>query len=85
MPKENPETRWEKFAKMAGIRKKKKDKIVFDEATGEWKRRYGYGSIKDDRDQWLFEAKDGESTCASGEPQRGLSGWVGRSRRGGRR
>lgn len=43
-PKPKAETRWEKYAKEKGIRKsKKRDRLVYDEATGEYKPRYGYG------------------------------------------
>ena len=36
------ETKWEKFAREKGIVKRKRSKLVFDETSGEWARRYGY-------------------------------------------
>jgi regulator of ribosome biosynthesis len=39
-PKE--ETRWEKFAKEKGIKKTKREKVVWDEQHGEWRRSWGY-------------------------------------------
>lgn len=41
----------------AGIQKRKKDKIVFDEQTGTWKRRHGYDRVNDDKDVPIIEAK----------------------------
>jgi len=58
VPKPKPETRWEKFAKAKGIKKRKKDKLVYDEETQSWKRRYGYGGATDDKDEWIVPAKD---------------------------
>lgn len=36
------ETKWEKFAREKGIVKRKRSKLVFDETSGEWVRRFGY-------------------------------------------
>lgn len=41
----------------AGIKKRKKDKVVWDEQTGAWKRRFGYDRVDDDRDVPIIEAK----------------------------
>ncbi|EPQ27982.1 uncharacterized protein PFL1_04309 [Pseudozyma flocculosa PF-1] len=61
MPKPKPLTKWEKFAKAKGISSKKKDKMVYDEATGEWVPRWGYGGInKKEEDQWIHVLKSGE-------------------------
>lgn len=48
---------------LAGIKKRKKDKVVWDEQTGTWKRCYGYDRVNDDNDIPIIEAKmtDGES------------------------
>lgn len=43
LPKPKEPTKWEQFAKAKGIVKRKRSKLVQDEATGEWKRRHGYG------------------------------------------
>ncbi|KAH0459597.1 hypothetical protein IEQ34_012411 [Dendrobium chrysotoxum] len=57
LPRPKPPTKWELFAKMKGIKNRKKDKRVFDEQTGTWKRRYGYDRVNDDRDVPIIEAK----------------------------
>ncbi|KAI5665240.1 hypothetical protein M9H77_24563 [Catharanthus roseus] len=57
LPKPKPPTRWELFAQKKGIQKRKKDKIVFDEQTGTWKRRHGYDRVNDDKDVPIIEAK----------------------------
>ena len=45
-PQEKPMTKWEKFAKEKGIKKRKRSKLVYDEQTDEWKRRHGYDRVK---------------------------------------
>ncbi|CAK9182149.1 unnamed protein product [Ilex paraguariensis] len=57
LPKPSPPTKWELFAKKKGIQKRKKDKIVYDEQTGSWKRRHGYDRVNDDKDVPIIEAK----------------------------
>ncbi|KAK9208316.1 hypothetical protein WN944_000670 [Citrus x changshan-huyou] len=57
LPKPKPPTKWELFAKKKGIKKCKKDKVVWDEQTGTWKRRFGYDRVDDDRDVPIIEAK----------------------------
>ncbi|TXG61299.1 hypothetical protein EZV62_012662 [Acer yangbiense] len=42
---------------LAGIKKRKKDKVLWDEQTGTWKRSYGYDRVNDDRDVPIIEAK----------------------------
>lgn len=44
IPKEKTFTKWEKFAKEKGIQKKRRDRLVFDQSTGEYVPRYGRGS-----------------------------------------
>ncbi|OIR58512.1 MAG: ribosome biogenesis protein Rrs1 [Amphiamblys sp. WSBS2006] len=41
---EKTETKWERFARMKGIEKKKKDRLVYDEDTQGWLPRHGDGS-----------------------------------------
>ncbi|KCV69519.1 hypothetical protein H696_03940 [Fonticula alba] len=48
-------TRWEKFAKEKGIQKRKKSKMVFDEAKEEYLPRFGYKRANDDTKDWLIE------------------------------
>ncbi|TYJ20786.1 hypothetical protein E1A91_A08G020400v1 [Gossypium mustelinum] len=38
-------------------KKRKKDKVAWDEQTGTWKRRFGYDSVNDDKDIPIIEAK----------------------------
>lgn len=40
-------TKWEEFAKRKGIKKTKKDKLVFDAATDSWLPRFGKDSIRE--------------------------------------
>lgn len=51
------------FKSLAGIKNRKKDKIVYDEQTGTWKRRHGYDRVSDDKDVPIIDAKieDGNS------------------------
>ncbi|KAF8979781.1 Rhodanese- sulfurtransferase [Entomortierella lignicola] len=56
LPKPKPETRWEKFAKAKGIVNRKKERMVYDDATGEYKPRWGYKGINDDGSKdWIIE------------------------------
>ncbi|KDP32387.1 hypothetical protein JCGZ_13312 [Jatropha curcas] len=57
LPKPKPPTKWELFAKSKGIKKRKKDKVLWDEQTGTWKRRFGYDRVNDDEDIPIIEAK----------------------------
>jgi regulator of ribosome biosynthesis len=57
LPKPKPMTKWEKFAQQKGIVKRKRSKVTFDEASGEWKRRHGYGRAADEMDTPIIEAK----------------------------
>ena len=54
LPKPKPLTRWEAFAKKRGITKTKKSTKAFDEAVGDWKPKFGYGS-KNVESDWLLE------------------------------
>uniref|UniRef100_H3A4I9 Ribosome biogenesis regulatory protein n=2 Tax=Latimeria chalumnae TaxID=7897 RepID=H3A4I9_LATCH len=55
VPKPRPPTRWEEFAKLKGIQKKKKTNLVWDEVHKQWKRRWGYKRASDDTKEWLIE------------------------------
>ncbi|XP_062203281.1 ribosome biogenesis regulatory protein homolog [Phragmites australis] len=57
LPKPKPPTKWEQFAKMKGITKRKKNKREWDEQTQTWKRTYGYDRVNDDKDIPIIEAK----------------------------
>ncbi|KAG5457667.1 MAG: ribosome biogenesis regulatory protein-domain-containing protein [Olpidium bornovanus] len=59
IPKPKEKTRWEAFAEAKGIKKRtKRDRMVLDEETEEYKPRWGYGRARaeggDERD-WLIE------------------------------
>ncbi|KAG8441981.1 hypothetical protein GDO86_010962 [Hymenochirus boettgeri] len=55
LPRPRAPTRWEEFAKLKGIQKKKKTNLVWDEVNKEWRRRWGYKRAKDDTKDWLIE------------------------------
>ncbi|XP_042366384.1 ribosome biogenesis regulatory protein homolog [Plectropomus leopardus] len=57
-PKPKPPTKWEEFAKLKGIQKKKKTNLVWDETAKEWRRRWGYKRAKDDTKEWLIEVPE---------------------------
>ncbi|KAK2859454.1 hypothetical protein Q5P01_004074 [Channa striata] len=65
-PKPRPPTKWEQFAKLKGIQKKKKTNLVWDETAKEWKRRWGYKRANDDTKEWLIEVPE---TADSNEDQ----------------
>lgn len=60
LPKPKPPTKWELFAAKKGIQKKAKDgKLVYDEETGKWIPKWGYGGAnKKLDDQWLVEVDE---------------------------
>ncbi|EDL14278.1 ribosome biogenesis regulatory protein homolog [Mus musculus] len=55
LPRPRPLTRWQQFARLKGIRPKKKTNLVWDEASGQWRRRWGYKRARDDTKEWLIE------------------------------
>ncbi|XP_041824384.1 ribosome biogenesis regulatory protein homolog [Melanotaenia boesemani] len=57
-PKPRPPTKWEQFAKLKGIQKKKKTNLVWDETAKEWRRRWGYKRANDDTKDWLIEVPE---------------------------
>lgn len=57
-PKPKPPTKWEQFAKLKGIQKKKKTNLLWDDVAKEWKRRWGYKRAKDDTKEWLIEVPE---------------------------
>ena len=54
VPKAKPPTKWETYAKQKGIQKTKKDKLVWDETSQQWKPRFGYRGINQNND-WVVE------------------------------
>lgn len=57
-PKPKPPTKWEQFAKLKGIQKKKKTNLVWDDTAKEWRRRWGYKRAKDDTKEWMIEVPE---------------------------
>lgn len=57
-PKPRPPTKWEQFAKLKGIQKKKKTNLAWDENAKEWRRRWGYQRANDVTKQWLIEVPE---------------------------
>lgn len=65
VPEPKPETKWEKFAREKGIQKKKKDRMVFNEDTGEFAPRFGYKRSKNGLDDLpIVEIKPGDDPYA---------------------
>ncbi|XP_065844220.1 uncharacterized protein [Oscarella lobularis] len=61
VPKPAPPTKWEQYAKLKGIQKKKRSRMVFDEASKDWKPRWGAQRAgKPDSGDWLTELSDDE-------------------------
>jgi len=54
IPKPKAPTKWETYAKQKGIQKTKKDKLIWDEVSGEWKPRFGFRGINQNKD-WVIE------------------------------
>ncbi|KAJ1368753.1 Ribosome biogenesis regulatory protein [Parelaphostrongylus tenuis] len=64
IPEKKEPTKWEKYAALKGLAKRKRprsflDIQVFDEASKEWKPTYGYRRGNDDTKDWLIEIPDG--------------------------
>ena len=55
MPAAKKPTRWEEYAKVKGITKRKKGRMVWDEAAKEWKPRWGYKRANDETKDWVIE------------------------------
>lgn len=57
LPKPKIKSRWEKFAEERGIEKKKRSRLVWDEASKDWVHRWGSNSAKNkaEKQEWLME------------------------------
>jgi regulator of ribosome biosynthesis len=65
IPEPKPETRWEKFSKEKGIKNKKRERMVYEEDTQEWKPRFGYKRAKNGvEDHAIVEVKAGQDPFA---------------------
>ncbi|CAM1318644.1 RRS1 (predicted), partial [Pycnogonum litorale] len=60
LPKTRTLTKWQDFAKTKGIKKRKKDKLVWDKVVKDWRPRYGYKRVTSDTDNWVMEYKKNE-------------------------
>ncbi|KAM8810747.1 ribosome biogenesis regulatory protein homolog [Eudromia elegans] len=59
-PRPRAPTRWEQFARLKGIRRRKRPSLVWDEAAREWRRRWGYRRAGGDPARaWLAEVPAG--------------------------
>jgi len=61
LPKPKPMTKWEKYAKEKGIeKKKKKDRLVWDDVVQKWVPQFGYKKVKVEQEKnWMMEVKGG--------------------------
>ncbi|KAH9498437.1 Rhodanese- sulfurtransferase [Bulinus truncatus] len=58
VPKTRPLTKWQEYAKTKGILNKKKSRMVWDEASQQYKPRWGYKRANDSTNQWLIEVPE---------------------------
>ncbi|KJZ80584.1 hypothetical protein HIM_00434 [Hirsutella minnesotensis 3608] len=82
VPEAKPPTKWERFVAKKGIKAKTREQrknLVFDEDSGEWKRKWGYQAMnKKGEDDWLVEVdpkkeaerKEGTSIRGDGRRER---------------
>ncbi|CAM1506574.1 Fc.00g062150.m01.CDS01 [Cosmosporella sp. VM-42] len=88
LPREKPvpmpkaPTKWERFAEKKGIKPKTRESrrnLAYDEESGEWKRKWGYGGLnKKGENDWLVEVdmekekqrKEGTSIRGDGRRER---------------
>jgi regulator of ribosome biosynthesis len=81
LPTPRPPTRWELFAQRKGIQKRKRSKLEFDEAAGDWKRRHGKDRANDPLDVPFIEAKASEVSGVEDPFTRGARERKGRARK----
>ncbi|XP_072167794.1 ribosome biogenesis regulatory protein homolog [Diadema setosum] len=58
VPKKRPATKWEQYAKLKGIQKRRKPGKVWDDEEQKWIPRYGYKSKNDLKRDWMLEVPD---------------------------
>ena len=61
LPTPRAPTKWEIFAQQKGIQKKKRSKLEYDDAAGEWRRRHGYKKANDESDVAIIDAADDDT------------------------
>ncbi|KAF2077622.1 hypothetical protein CYY_001085 [Polysphondylium violaceum] len=57
LPESKPKTRWEAFAEIKGIKKKKKSRMEWDKKEEEFRPTYGYKRANDETAVWEMNAK----------------------------
>jgi len=55
LPEPKAPTRWEQFAAIRQIQKRKRDRLVWDDVEQKWKPRWGYNRANNELDDWLIE------------------------------
>lgn len=61
IPEPKQDTKWEKFAKEKGIKNKKRERMVFEEDSQEFRPRFGYKRAKNGvEDMPIVEIKNGQ-------------------------
>ncbi|XP_066293257.1 ribosome biogenesis regulatory protein homolog [Branchiostoma lanceolatum] len=55
IPKAKLQTKWEQYALLKGIQKRKKGRMVWDEEAKDWKPRWGYKRANDETKDWVIE------------------------------
>jgi len=58
IPKNKPMTKWQEYAQMKGVQKRKKGRMVWDEESKGWKPRWGYQRANNPEKDWLIEIPD---------------------------
>ncbi|KAJ8318653.1 hypothetical protein KUTeg_003744 [Tegillarca granosa] len=58
VPKEKAATKWEQYARLKGINKRKKGRMVWDEKNKEYRPRWGYKRANDETQEWVLEVPD---------------------------
>lgn len=68
-PSPAPLTKWEVFARAKGITKKKRERVVWDEATSSFKVRHGYKRVEKNPQSWIVPHKEGMGHADEGKEE----------------
>ena len=68
-PTAAPLTKWAAFAKSKGITKKKRDRHVWDEPSGSFKVRHGFGRARADAQPWAVPHRPGMGNADDGDEE----------------
>ncbi|CEP01750.1 Ribosome biogenesis regulatory protein [Plasmodiophora brassicae] len=58
IPKGPVMSTWQKFAQRKGIKKRKRERLQYDESNEDWRPRYGSHKANKESDQWVVEHND---------------------------